>query len=444
MNISTKKIFIASLLIGLAGNFIFFNESGFLFHFFPIASMLIYAGLIKFMPIKERDVSDADNAYYMGFIYTMTGLAITLYKSESHESDKMISMLIHSFGLALSTTILGIFLRIIISPERPDLGGEEISTRNNLNDSVQSFIKTIDDSTIKIRDAYDSNTSVLARILDNSSQILESNFSRFNSTFDQSMFNLNALFETRLPHSILKAEESVTSLSSWVVETQSRFQKLVELHSAAITQTNTEIAAKNLRLSESLDKSAATLDGFSKQIQEIRVDQHFIKAHLDSVLLIYQQSANRASNVFIASSKALEEVVSKMTAFPEQLEEYFQTNIAERKEVISSLEKTIEVNSQIHRRLVQINQTIDESNIFITKGFKGLSETIIPVERTASEIHSTSIRNFTDFNQTLSQHFESLNGNIQNLINQNQEVVNILQYGYQNSTQQNRSIDSLN
>ena len=367
MNISTKKLFIASLLIGLAGNFIFFNESGFLFHVFPIASMLIYAGLIKFMPIKERDVSDADNAYYMGFIFTMTGLAITLYKSESHESDKMISMLIHSFGLALSTTILGIFLRIIISPERPDLGGEEISTRNNLNDSVQSFIKTIDDSTIKIRDAYDSNTSVLARILDNSSQILESNFSRFNSTFDQSMFNLNALFETRLPHSILKAEESVTSLSSWVVETQSRFQKLVELHSAAITQTNTEIAAKNLKLSESLEKSATTLDGFSKQIQEIKVDQHFIKAHLDSVLLIYQQSANRASNVFITSSKALEEVVSKMTAFPERLEEYFQTNIAERKGVIASLEKTIEVNSQIHRRLVQINQTIDESNIFIMK-----------------------------------------------------------------------------
>lgn len=444
MNISTKKIFIASLLIGLAGNFIFFNESGFLFHVFPIASMLIYAGLIKFMPIKERDVSDADNAYYMGFIFTMTGIAITLYKSNGYKSDIMTSMLIHSFGLALFTTILGIFLRIIISPQRPDLDGEEISTRNGLNDSVQSFIKTIDDSTIKIRDAYDSNTSVLARILDNSSQILEVNFSRFNSSFDKSMFNLNALFETRLPHSILKAEDAVTSLSSWVAETQSRFQKLVELHSAAITQTNTEIAAKNLRLSESLEKSATTIDGFSKKIQDIKVDQHFIKAHLDSVLLIYQQSANRASNVFIASSKAIEEVVSKLTAFPEQLEEYFQTNIAERKKVISSLEETIEINSQIHKRLIQVNENIDVSNININTGFLRLNESIIPVESTASEIHSSNIRNFTDFNQTLSQHFESLNANIQNLINQNQEVVNILQHGYQNSTQQNRSIDSLN
>lgn len=58
------------------------------------------------------DESAADNLYYMGFIFTVCTLGVSLYRF-SNEDEVLISHIVGDLGIGLSTTMLGLFLRVL-------------------------------------------------------------------------------------------------------------------------------------------------------------------------------------------------------------------------------------------------------------------------------------------------------------------------------------------
>ena len=76
-----------------------------------VSVMVIYATLIHFsVRLQLREDQAGDNLYYLGLLFTLVSLAWALYIFDPGLGAKQI---ISSFGIALATTITGLFLRVL-------------------------------------------------------------------------------------------------------------------------------------------------------------------------------------------------------------------------------------------------------------------------------------------------------------------------------------------
>jgi hypothetical protein len=102
----------------------------------PVALICLYASLTIFRTrFRLRFDQAADNCYYMGFIYTLTSLGLALYQIREGSSAQEYGVgIVRDFGLALSTTVVGIILRVAMSQIREDPHDIEEATRRELTD----------------------------------------------------------------------------------------------------------------------------------------------------------------------------------------------------------------------------------------------------------------------------------------------------------------------
>jgi hypothetical protein len=83
----------------------------------PVLIMIGYAVLLGARLFRLRDDQAGDNLYYMGFLFTLTSLAVSLYQFSAAGSAEQI---VQNFGIAIASTIAGIALRILFNQMRRD------------------------------------------------------------------------------------------------------------------------------------------------------------------------------------------------------------------------------------------------------------------------------------------------------------------------------------
>jgi hypothetical protein len=76
-----------------------------------------------------RDDQAGDNIYYMGFLYTLTSLGVSLYQFGDADSGTAI---VRNFGIAVASTIAGVAGRVLFSQMRRDPVEVERSARLEL------------------------------------------------------------------------------------------------------------------------------------------------------------------------------------------------------------------------------------------------------------------------------------------------------------------------
>ena len=117
--------FIVAFLVGAIGT-ISLKENGvpavysIALFFFVVLAYIVYcshsAGLV-------RPEILGDNIYYLGFLLTLVSLSYTLYKFTSLNNE--IDQIIENFGIALSSTLIGVVGRVYFNQTQDD--GDEIS-----------------------------------------------------------------------------------------------------------------------------------------------------------------------------------------------------------------------------------------------------------------------------------------------------------------------------
>ena len=100
----------------------------------PIALIAAYAFLtISRTRFRLRYDQAGDNCYYMGFIFTLVSLGVALYQIRQGTSAQEFGIgVVRDFGLALSTTIVGIICRVSLTQLREDPHDIEEATRREL------------------------------------------------------------------------------------------------------------------------------------------------------------------------------------------------------------------------------------------------------------------------------------------------------------------------
>lgn len=118
----------------------------------PCGLMLVYAGLLwDFEEKRPRSASAGDNLYYLGFLYTLTSLAHSLFRFSTQEQDTEI--IVTNFGIAIFTTILGMALRILVGqPGTDEPSAIESSARLNLAQSARLLRQQMDYTVTEFED----------------------------------------------------------------------------------------------------------------------------------------------------------------------------------------------------------------------------------------------------------------------------------------------------
>lgn len=111
---------------------------------FPVAVLLAYA-LICFAAgrLMLEPETVGDNCYYLGFLFTLASLSVSLYQMRAVTgtvgADLLIPTVISGFGIALSSTIAGVFLRIMLMQMRPDLVAMDREVRRDMQAAMRDM-----------------------------------------------------------------------------------------------------------------------------------------------------------------------------------------------------------------------------------------------------------------------------------------------------------------
>ncbi len=114
-----------------------------------VALMASYAAAIVWVPrLRVRMDQAGDNSYYLGLLFTLGSMAFALYDfrivTQGSASAAGIQQIISNFGIALATTIVGIFLRVALHQMRVDPADLEAMTRIELTEAAERLRATLD------------------------------------------------------------------------------------------------------------------------------------------------------------------------------------------------------------------------------------------------------------------------------------------------------------
>jgi uncharacterized coiled-coil DUF342 family protein len=84
---------------------------------------------------RIREDLIGDNVYYLGFLFTLISLGYALYDFGGGISESTIESVIANFGIALLSTIFGVFLRVFVSQFRADPVETEREARVELTEA---------------------------------------------------------------------------------------------------------------------------------------------------------------------------------------------------------------------------------------------------------------------------------------------------------------------
>ena len=117
-----------------------------------------------------------DNSYYLGFIFTLISLGATLYQMTGTGTEVgILRDVIAGFGVALSSTIIGVFLRVFMMQLRTDVVARDRHARLELNDASREFRMRLAESVAQMK-AFSTEAVQLAGETNNRIQAANETF----------------------------------------------------------------------------------------------------------------------------------------------------------------------------------------------------------------------------------------------------------------------------
>ncbi|SLN77887.1 hypothetical protein OCH7691_04585 [Oceanibacterium hippocampi] len=264
-----KWIFICSFAIGavLIGLCRFFGVSSWVVIIIPTVILGLYALYAMRTARLSMSLDRAgDNIYYLGLLYTLVTLSISLVQIfDLGAGADAVFGLMSAFGIALWSTIFGMFLRVFVQQFRSDPADIEKEIRADLTEAVRSirselYAMTSDVNSYRraitqsLTELQGEVTSSIREISKRSTEAVEEMAARAASSVDDTARRLSetaeALQRANAGHSNALSK-TIREIDSAVSEVTARLQRF-EVDSSTVSE-------KLATAAQSLDASAASL-----------------------------------------------------------------------------------------------------------------------------------------------------------------------------------------
>ena len=286
----------------------------------PVCIMIAYACLLGFARLfRLRDDQSGDNLYYMGFLFTLTSLAISLYQFNEAGSAEQI---VQNFGIAIASTIAGIALRIFFNQMRRDPLEVEHTARLELSEAArkvkrelestvlefayfrratqQSLAEAVEEINTQLKDAKGRIVGQLDEFASTSSKPLQEASKKSSDT----ILHLNARISEALESAVKRISDEVGQLSRSTVLIVNSFESIV----SKLTALQTPDHIIEIKLSPMIQGLSRAVNNFGKhaEIQAKAVDDNLkqtqeLTAKLTGLMASARARAERAAETGDAS-----------------------------------------------------------------------------------------------------------------------------------------------
>lgn len=285
-----------------------------------------------------------DNCYYLGFCITLASLAYTLYSLGSAGSDAaVLGDVISGFGVALSSTVVGVMARVVLLQFRVDLAARDKQARSQLNQVMRSFhsemqasVSSTRETIVQIRQTLEEHTEAT---IENNRRMQES-------------------FETRIEALVEEAVGGVKTAMQEVVESGKDMNKRLSASSRANMTTADKAMTDSIEtITENLRRATETLEAEMQRANARSVES--LEKIVMEVSAAMKLTSEDASKAIVASrehqntemTKAVESVATNVFEMASQigaqkekigaaLEDYTKETRAVRQEVGSMVRES--------------------------------------------------------------------------------------------------------
>ncbi|MBB3289008.1 MULTISPECIES: hypothetical protein [unclassified Rhizobium] len=178
-----------------------------------------------------------DNLYYMGFLFTLSSLGVSLYLFAGETS---IETIVRNFGIAVTSTIAGVTLRILFNQMRRDPIDIERSVRHELAEMTR-----------RVRTELDSSSREFSHYRRVSNQMLSEGFEEIARQAERNGQEINKILE-------MLAKQAVTP----------------------INDAAAQLTATTSQLSEIIGTFGTAVENVGKKLDEIRAPEDVVRAEL--------------------------------------------------------------------------------------------------------------------------------------------------------------------
>jgi hypothetical protein len=337
--------------------------------FVPVAIMLAYALLIWFARnLRLRDDQAGDNLYYMGFLFTLTSLGVSLYQFTATRAAEEI---VQNFGIAIGSTITGIALRVIFNQMRHDPVEIERTMRLELAESAR-----------RVRRELDSTVVEFGYVRRSAHQAAADSFKLVAERFDEVAGRLLASV-TDISLKSAQPLEAASRRSAAVVE------QLTDNVVGALAASTQRLADETGKLSNSTGEISATLDKVTAKLANMRTPDAVVEVRLEPVIQSLTQSLTEAIDRFVAHSEghaaAIRDIVGAAKAAAESSSDSI---VALRQEIASNSATNGAILERATKIITATAQIVDE--------FEASARTQVEVLRQLLERTDGTIRAFSE------------------------------------------------
>ena len=269
--VQIKYLFLVALVSGVVFILIGgFSDKTYLSIILTISVMIAY--FLVGQKIVERELLTneqfADSNYYLGFLFTLISLASSLYiLSNGSMEGGLLTRLIGQFGISISTTIVGLSLRIYLLSFSPNIGSniesfnlmimEKLQMLNDhighSIDQTKTFSNVIDDKinlfieqTLKSVEMYNERLVAsldqhsISNIFDKIYADMDTVHAKQEERVDEiykNITNYHLRYEAQTQSSVKAFQNSITDSEKWISE----FNDSMGKSAGSIANSNTEM-----------------------------------------------------------------------------------------------------------------------------------------------------------------------------------------------------------
>jgi hypothetical protein len=259
-------LFFAVVLSG-AGYIVFSKLNGFgalQVTLVPVLIMVAYAlvlGLARLF--RLRDDQSGDNLYYMGFLFTLTSLAVSLYQFSAEGSAEQI---VQNFGIAIGSTIAGITLRIFFNQMRRDPVEVEQAARLELAEASRRVRRELESTVIEFGSFRRATQQSITDAIDEMDGLLKAAKNRIVGQLQHFALDANK----PLQDASKKSGETIEQLNTSILQS---FETVAK-----------QLAEDGARLSASTAAIVESIDGVVSRLASLQTPEHIIEVKLNPAI----------------------------------------------------------------------------------------------------------------------------------------------------------------
>lgn len=295
----------------------------------PVLIMLAYAACVKFVPfVRLRDDQAGDNLYYLGFLYTLTSLGVSLYQ---FRADGPAEEIVHNFGIAVASTIAGVALRVVFNQMRRDPSDVEHAARLELSEAARRMRRELDETVVELAHFRRSAQQQVAEGFEHVRENMEEVSGRILSTFEDMTRKASGPFEA-------------ASESSGVV-----LSTLAQRISDSLDESARRLADENEKLAKGTGELTAALRTTTARLAEMQMPDKVIAVQFQPIAASLEATMKGFADEIRRKDEIDREVIDAITRSGAQ----HQKQASSLASLARSMEKRVEALGETERQATE-------------------------------------------------------------------------------------------